>query len=204
MEQKNRSRIPISILVVFLITAVGVAVYFWRQNARLRDRLQTSGPKPEEKAADLVRLVREGDEVPEFSAVNIDGKEVKVATRGENNTLLFIYSPSCDRCEAGIPSWIKISNKLKELRSSTQIIALSIADSYTTVQHARKMRVPFMVVPFPSLELQKRYGATEVPLTVLVDQHGKVQAVWDKPLDVGEVGDVIETVCPECLERVSF
>lgn len=204
MEQIKRSRILISILVVFVITAVGVAVYFWQQNASLRNRLQATSPKPEEKPAGLVRLVREGDEVPEFTAVNIDGKEVKVAPRGASNTLLFIYSPSCDRCEAGIPSWIKVSNKLKELHSSTQIIALSIADSYTTVQHARKMKMPFMVVPFPNVELQKRYGATEVPLTVLVDQQGRVQAVWDKPLDEGEVGDVIETVCPECLERAGF
>jgi peroxiredoxin len=204
MEQKNRSRILIFILVVFIITAVGVAAYFWEQNSKLRDRLQTSGPKQEEKSADIVRLVREGDELPEFTAMNIDGKEVKVAARGKNNTLLFIYSPSCDRCEASIASWIKVSNKLKQLHSSTQIFALSIADSYTTVQHTRKRKIPFVVVPFPSVELQKKYGVTEVPLTVLVDQQGKVQAVWDNPLDEGEVGDVIESVCPECLQRVSF
>jgi peroxiredoxin len=204
MEYKSRPRILIVLLVVFIIAAVGAAVYFWRQNSELRGRLQASGSKQEEKPADVVRMVREGDELPEFTAKNIDGQEVRVAARGAGNTLLFIYSPGCDRCGAGIQSWIKVSNKLRELHSSTQIFALSIEDSYPTVQHARKMKMPFVVVPFPSVELQKKYGVTEVPLTVLVDQQGKVQAVWDKPLDEGEVGDVIETVCPECLQQAGL
>ena len=100
-----------------------------------------------------------------------------------------------------MPSWIKLAGKLKHLNASVQVIALSIADSYTTVQHARTAKMPFSVVPFPDVELQKRYGATEVPLTVVVDAQGIVLAVWDKPLDDGEVGDVIESVCPECPER---
>jgi peroxiredoxin len=202
MEQKSRSRILILILVAFVVAAAGAAIYFWRQNAQLRDRLQASSPKQQAKPADVVRRVAEGDLLPEFTAVNIDGREVRVAPQATGNTLLFIYDPSCDRCEAGIPNWIKLNDKLKELHSSARVIALSIADSYPTVQHARKMKLPFTVVPFPSVELQKKYGVTEVPLTVVVDPQGKVQAVWDKPLDEGEVGDVIETVCPECLERV--
>ena len=204
MADKARPKILIVLLIGLMIAAAGAAVYFWWQSAELRNRLQASGPKQEEQSADAIRMVREGDELPEFTATNIDGQKVQVAARGAGNTLLFIYSPSCDRCEAGIPGWVKINKKLRELHSATRIFALSIEDSYTTVQHARKMKLPFVVVPFPSVELQKKYGVTEVPLTVLLDQQGKVQAVWDKPLDEGEVGDVIETVCPECLQRAGF
>lgn len=204
MADKARPKVLIVLLISLMIAAAGTAVYFWRQNAELRSRLQAPGPKQEEQSADVVRMVHEGDELPEFTASNIDGQSVQVAARGAGNTLLFIYSPSCDRCEADIPGWVRVSKKLREFRSTTRIFALSIEDSYTTVQHARKMKLPFVVVPFPSVELQKKYGVTEVPLTVLLDQQGKVQAVWDKPLDEGEVGDVIETVCPECLQRASF
>ena len=204
MEQKERRRLLVPSLVVFIIAAVAVAAYFWRQNSQLRGRLEELIPAREQKPSDTVRMVREGDELPEFKSKDIDGQEVRVAARGAGNTLLYIYSPGCDRCEAGIASWVKVSNKLRELHSSTQVFALSIEDSYTTVQHARKIKMPFVVVPFPNVELQKKYGVTEVPLTVLVDQQGKVQAVWDKPLDEGEVGDVIETVCPECLQRAGF
>ena len=103
-----------------------------------------------------------------------------------------------------MPIWIRLSNRLSQLKASVQVVALSIADSYTTVEHARRIKAPFDTVPFPDVELQKKYGAVEVPLTVVVDARGFVQAVWDKPLNEGEVGDVIETVCPECPQRAGL
>ncbi len=196
MTQKPRSRIALIVLTALLVVAFAVVLYFWRQNVELRRSAQvaSTGSQP-------VRRLSQGDQLPVFSARDTEGHEVKVSARGVGNTLLLIFSPTCDRCEAGMPSWIKLAGKLKQLKASVQVIALSIADSYTTVQHARTAKMPFPVVPFPDVELQKRYGATEVPLTVVVDAQGIVLAVWDKPLDDGEVGDVIESVCPECPER---
>ena len=72
-----------------------------------------------------------------------------------------------------MPAWIKASKKLAELQSNARVIALSTGDSYTTVQYARRMKLPFAVAPFPSIEMQKQYGVTEVPLTVVVDAKGK-------------------------------
>jgi len=199
-----RSKVVAFVSVVLLLAAAGSAVYFWRQNVQLRSQIPGAAGATSPPASESVRLVREGDVLPEFVARDTEGHEVRVAARGGGISLLLIYSPSCDRCEAAIPAWVKAAGKLKTLRASVQVIALSVADSYTTVQHARAVKMPFPVVPFPDVELQKKYGATEVPLTVLVDQRGVVKAVWDKPLDEGEVGDVVETVCPECLERAGL
>lgn len=184
-------------LLVTLVIAVAVALYLWRENAQLRRQVR----EPAASSTPAVRRLQEGDRVPDFIARDTEGRQVHVSARGKGNTLLFIFSPTCDRCEAGIPAWAGVARKLEELGSSVQVIALSIADSYTTVQHARTVKLPFTTVPFPDVEMQKKYGATEVPLTVVVDAQGVVQAVWDKPLDEGEVGDLIETVCPECPER---
>ena len=197
----SRPRIVI-LISILLVSAVGAALYFWRQNVALRAQLTSSTLAGQD--AQVVRLLREGDEVPEFTARSTEGREVKIAARGSSNSLLFIFSPACDRCEAGMPAWIKLSNRLSQLKSSVQVVALSIADSYTTVEHARRIKAPFATVPFPNVELQKKYGAVEVPLTVVVDARGVVQAVWSNPLDEGEVGDVIETVCPECPQRAGL
>jgi peroxiredoxin len=198
----SRHRIVIFISILLVVGAITAAIYFWRQNAELRAQL-TSSP-PAGQVAQEVRLLREGDEVPEFTARSTEGREVKVAARGSGNSLLLIFSPSCDRCEAGMPAWIKLNNRLSQLKAPVQVVALSITDSYTTVEHARRIKAPFATVPFPNLELQKKYGAVEVPLTVVVDARGIVQAVWNRPLDEGEVGDVIETVCPECPQRAGL
>lgn len=200
MEEKGHSRFLVPALLVVTLVACGAAIYFWRQNVDLRNRERSPGDPPTSANA---RLVREGNELPEFTARDTEGREAQIAARGGGNTLLLIFSPGCDRCEAGMPAWIKVSIKLAELQSHVPVTALSTADSYTTVQYARRMKPPFAVAPFPSVEMQKRYGVTEVPLTIVVDAKGIVRAVWDKPLDEGEVADVVETACPECVKRAA-
>jgi peroxiredoxin len=200
MEEKRLSRFLIPALLIITLLACGAAIYLWRQNAELRNRTQSPG---DQSASTHAQSVREGYELPAFITRDTEGRESRIAVRGAGNTLLFIFSPACDRCEAGMPAWIKVGKKLAELQSNARVIALSTADSYTTVQYARRVKPPFAVAPFPSLEMQKQYGVTEVPLTVVVDAKGVVQAVWNKPLDEGEVADVIETACPECVKRAA-
>lgn len=195
----TKQRILIPGLVLLAVGALGTSIFLWRQNTELRRRAATA-QRPSNQGAPVER-VREGNELPAFTGLDTEGKEVRVAARGTGRTLLFIFSPTCDRCEAGMSAWIKLNNRLGRLGARINVVGLSIADSYTTVEHARRIKAPFAVVPFPNLDLQKRYGATEVPLTVVLDARGIVQAVWDKPLDEGEVGDVIEVVCPECLQQ---
>ncbi|MEW6736375.1 MAG: redoxin domain-containing protein [Acidobacteriota bacterium] len=193
---------PLILIVVllFAIAAIATAIYFRQQNVELQSRLEKSNSSTTSQNLNTIKRLREGDVLPEFTALDTEGREIHVAERGKGNTLLFIYDPNCDRCEAGIPAWVKTNDRLIQLKVPLQVVALSVADSYTTVQHARKIKMPFVVVPFPSIELQKQYGVTEVPLTVIVDAKGTVQAVWDKPLDKGEIGDLLEVVCPHCAE----
>lgn len=189
--------------IVIALVAVGVAVYFWQRNAALERRLLEGDRAGGSSTSTDVRLLREGDEVPEFLSRDSEGREVKVAARGGKPALLLIYSPTCDRCETGMPAWIALNRQLKEIKAQVEVVAISVAPSYETVQHAREHKLPFAPVVFPDPELQKLYGVVEVPLTVVVDVHGRVEAVWSAPLDGGQVGDVIETVCPQCIEPES-
>ncbi len=200
MEEKRFLRFFIPALSIITLLACGAAIYFWRQSVELRNRTQSPGHQSKSTG---VQSLREGSELPEFTARDTEGREARIAARGNGATLLFIFNPTCDRCEAGMPAWIKVGKKLAEFQSNAHVIALSTADSYTTVQYARRMKPPFAVAAFPSVEMQKRYGVTEVPLTVVVDAKGIVRAVWNKPLDEGEVADVVETACPECVKRAA-
>jgi peroxiredoxin len=200
MEEERRPRILLVALSVITLLVFGAVIYLWRQRAEPPNRARYSA---DQSTSIHSKRISEGIELPEFTARDTQGREARVAARGNGISLLFIFNPACDRCEAGMPAWIKVSKKLAELQSNAHVIALSTADSYTTVQFARRMKLPFAVAPFPSAEMQKRYGVIEVPLTVVVDAKGIVGAVWDKPLDEGEVADVVETACPECLKRAA-
>lgn len=198
--KKNRGRTVVVIgSLLVAAAALAVALYFWRQAVGLKNEIDEPANKV---AGQSVKKIQEGDRLPEFKALTTDGREVVVANTGIKH-LLFIFSPTCDRCESGMPSWAKVTTKLKEFQAAVQVIGLSIADSYATVEYTRREKPPFASVSFPSVELQAKYGATEVPLTVVVNSQSVVEAVWDKPLDDSEVWDVIETACPECIDRAS-
>lgn len=200
MEVKPRSRILVPLLLIVTLGALGAVFYLWRQNVELQRRSRMEGGHQKAAPLESITRLREGAALTRFTARDTEGRPVEVAARGAGNTLLFIYNPSCDRCEAGMPAWIKVNHKLAELKAPVRVIGLSTADSYTTVQHARRIKVPFAVVPFPTDELQKEYGVTEVPLTILLNEKGIVQAFWNKPLDEGEVADVVESACPDCFK----
>lgn len=204
MEAKLRSRMLVSFLSILTLGALGTAYYLWRQNAELQRRSQISSSEDKTNPVESARRLQEGQTLPQFTARDTEGREVQVAARGNGNTLLFIYSPSCDRCEAGMSAWINVGKKLSELRARVRVIALSTGDSYTTVQHARRIKAPYTVVPFPNTDLQKQYGVTEVPLTIVLNEKGVVRAVWNKPLDQSEVADVVETACPDCLRHTDI
>src|SRR5262245_16710586 len=200
MEEERRPRILLAALSVITLVVFGALIFLWRQHAQPRNRTRNSADQPTSIHS---KRMSEGIELPEFTARDTQGREARIAARGNGITLLFIFNPACDRCEAGMPAWIKVSKKLAELQSNAHVIALSTADFYTTVQYARRMKLPFAVAPFPSAEMQRRYGVIEVPLTVVVDAKGIARTVWDKPLDEGEVVDVVETACPECVKRAA-
>jgi peroxiredoxin len=200
MEEERRPRILLAALSVITLVVFGAVIYLWRQHAAPRNRARNSADQPTSIHS---KRMSEGIELPEFIARDTQGREARIAARGNGITLLFIFNPACDRCEAGMPAWIKVSKKLAELQSNAHVIALSTADSYTAVQYARRKKLPFPVAPFPSAVMQRLYGVIEVPLTVVVDAKGIVRAVWDKPLDEGEVADVVETACPECVKRAA-
>lgn len=187
-------------LAAMAVAGYVLAAYLYLQNVALETRLALAA-RDLKPAADAgrPRRLREGDALTPFSARAVDGKEMHLAAPGTGPWLLFIYDPACDRCEIALPRWLEVHDRLMRMGSMAHVIGLSIADSYSTVQHTRRARIPYPVVPFPSTDLQRQYGVTEVPLTVVADREGTVKAVWDKPLDEGEVGDVIEVVCPECI-----
>ena len=133
-----RSKVVAFVSVVLLLAAAGSAVYFWRQNVQLRSQIPGAAGATSPPASESVRLVREGDVLPEFVARDTEGHEVRVAARGGGNSLLLIYSPSCDRCEAAIPAWVKAAGKLKGAWKRVSLadcfaLALALEESGTMV-----------------------------------------------------------------------
>lgn len=199
MNRLNRWLIPLGTLALVSTLA---AIALWRENQALRAQLSTPRaaeaaptPLPPDQPAVVFRI---GNELPEFTARDTEGNELRVARRSGSKSLLFIFEPGCPRCAATLPGWIEIFDRLSASGAKIRVLGLSTGPSYETVEYARSNGIPFPVVPFPSDALRRRYGVVEVPLSVVVSAQGTVEAFWPKPLTSGETADIVELVCPEC------
>jgi peroxiredoxin len=187
--------------IALAITAAATALYFWNRTRELEGQVAALEKAVPKEVREAIRppVLRAGMALPGFTARDTEGREVHVAARGGGKSLLFIFEPGCPRCEANLPRWTEIFDKLGSLGAKTQVVALSTGPTYETVEYARSHGLPFPVVPFPTDEIQRSFGVVQVPLTVVLSAQGEVEAFWDKPLSEGEAGDVVETSCPECL-----
>lgn len=182
-----------------VVGLAALALIGWRRAALLRLEVASCEAAARAAGASEVEPLRLGREVPEFTARSTEGEVIRVAARGQGPCLLLIYEPSCPRCEAALPTWIRLHDQLRSMGSEVSVIGLSIADSYTSVRHAREQGIPFPVVPFPSRELVAAYGIRQVPVAAVIDNDGRVFALWERPLEAGEAGDAVELLCPHCL-----
>lgn len=182
-----------------VVGLAALALVGWRRAALLRLEVASCEAAARPAGASELEPLRLGKELPELTARSTEGEVIRVAARGRGPSLLLIYEPSCPRCEAALPTWIRLHDHLRSMGSEVSVIGLSIADSYTSVQHARERGMPFPVVPFPSRELVAAYGIRQVPVAAVIDNDGRVSALWEKALEAGEVGDAVELLCPQCL-----
>ncbi len=178
---------------------VAVAVYQARSIALLRLEIDSCHGAAAQAGMPRLEPMAVGKQLPELTARSIEGEVLQVAVRGRGPSLLLIYDPSCSLCEAAMPTWTRLYQDLRAQGSAAPVIGLSVADSYATVQHGRSHHLPFPVVPFPSRDLIESYGIGQIPLAAVVDTEGRVTALWDRPLEAGERGDILELLCPQCL-----
>lgn len=189
------SRVFPWLLVLFL---VAVVVAQQRRAAMLRLEID-SCHGAQQAGTPAFEPIAPGKELPAFTARTTEGRELEVGARVGGPSLLLIYEPGCARCEAALPSWVQLFDELRARGSEAVVVGLSIADSYSTVQHARNLGLPFPVVPIPDPALVAAYGIVQVPIAAIVDGTGHVVTLWDSPLEAGARADALELLCAECL-----
>lgn len=194
-----RARVGRLLPWVLLLALAAVAAVQQRRVALLRLEIDTCHGAATPPGEALFEPIRLGKVLPAFTARSTEGTELEVAARGHGPSLLLIYEPGCPRCEAALPPWVELHDELRARGSEAAVVGLSLADSYSTVRHAREQGLPFPVVPFPDRSLVAAYGVGQVPITAVVDVDGRVAALWDSPLGAGARGDALELLCPQCL-----
>jgi peroxiredoxin len=114
--------------------------------------------------------------VPTFQTSTLEGAPVTVGeSPGAGRQVLFIFTTTCPYCQSTLPAWREIKSSLDTVRSVPVAVYGITLDSVPVSRgYAARNKLPFPVVRFPEDKLTAIYRAGTVPLTVVLDEEGRM------------------------------
>jgi peroxiredoxin len=113
------------------------------------------------------------DPAPDFTLPGSNGAVVQLSRYRGKVVLLDFWATWCHGCKTEIPWYMEFSEKYK--KSGLAVIGVSMDDEGWKIVKPflkqKKMKYPVVI---GNDGLAKRYGLTEMPLTLLIDRQGRV------------------------------
>jgi peroxiredoxin len=153
---------------VLVVGLCATNVMLIKQNRELKAAIARSVKQPE--------YLKAGETVPPLVARTLTGERVEVDYTAAARTVLLVFSPQCSACDAVVPYWRDIEGACA--RNGYQIWGVSLGDGPGTLSFLRShsLNVDSFVDLAP--ETINLYKLSLTPLTLVVDQQGKVQRIW--------------------------
>jgi cytochrome c biogenesis protein CcmG/thiol:disulfide interchange protein DsbE len=144
----------------------------------------------------LVGILPAADRVPapDFTLPGANGAAVQLSRYQGKVVLLDFWATWCHGCKTEIPWYVEFSRKYQ--KSGLVVIGVSMDDEgWTLVKpflREHQMKYPVVI---GNDALGKRYGLAEMPLTLLIDRHGRIAfshaGVVEKDAFEGELRDLL-------------
>lgn len=121
-------------------------------------------------------LVKEGDQVPNFSVLTLDGKELAINDLKGKVVLINFFATWCGSCMEELP---EIESKLWPKFKDKSFVMLSIGREHTKedlMKWNQKKGFTFLIAPDPKREVYAKFASQYIPRNFIVDKKGEI--VW--------------------------
>jgi peroxiredoxin len=136
--------------------------------------LTITAKHPEKVSADAATL-KEGQTPPDFTLPDSTGAGIRLSDYKGKVVLLNFWATWCHGCKTEIPWFMEFASKYKD--RGLVILGVSLDDDgWKPVRpYLAEKKINYPVV-IGSPALAKQYGVGPMPMTYLIDRHGKVAA----------------------------
>lgn len=190
MAEENKtariSRLPLALILALSISNLLLIT----QNLRLRKQLNAAG-----RFDASANFLKPGETVMPFAGTDLNGQpyQVKYANDGRKQFLLF-FSPSCPYCVQQGSLWCDVLNRIDSSRFNVVGIVGDREDKQKVMFHADalgyfKTRIALPIV-YVGDETLARYKLTATPITLLIDDSGRVEHAWVGKWDESKIAEV--------------
>ena len=126
-----------------------------------------------------------GSVAPHFTLYSSEGRLVNSSHLfSENKTILFFFSPYCQRCRDKSPHWFELFNRYK-IQESLNMVGICNCSSSDLTDFWEKTETKFKVL-LDKKGINEVYHVTYEPTVFLIDENGMVMfASYEYPGDEG-------------------
>jgi peroxiredoxin len=134
-------------------------------------------------------VLKQGDIVPSFSGIDIDGKSFTLDYGNDpRKAVMLVFSPRCGFCTKNMPNWNAITRGID--RNSYRIVAVSIASEGVKEYVSQHNLTDVPIIGEVDPKSRVSYEMSVTPQTILIDSRGKVERVWTGVLRPEERNEV--------------
>lgn len=154
-------------LTLLLILGLGIANgLLIKQNRDLKSTI--AGNQPD--------FLKPGQQVRSFAAKTLSGQRQMVNYSARAKTVLLVFTPQCPACERSLPYWKAIKEACD--RNQYQIFGISLDSSSETAGFLTSNGLNLEVFAGIDAEFRNAYKLNLTPLTIAIDNNGKVEKIW--------------------------
>lgn len=177
MEKKQKRSLMRTIILSILVIAIGYTIY-------------ATATKDE------VDILKEGDDAPDFTLVDMNGVQHKLSDYKGKGVFLNFWGTWCKPCEKEMPA---IENQYQVYKDQgVQVLAVNIAQSDFEVNKFIKQRnLHFPVVIDKTKSVMTQYNIDPLPTTILISPEGKIEKIYPGGLTEEQIAAFMELIKPE-------
>lgn len=175
MDKKKKRLVMRTSILAIIVVAIGYTIY---------SSMSSEG-----------RVVRAGDEAPNFHLTTLDGETVELSDYKGKGVFLNFWATYCPPCKDEMPY---MDNQYAEFKDKgVEILAVNVGEPLLTAERfAERYDLSFPILMDEREEVYKAYGVKPIPATFLIDKDGKVVDRVTKGLTEEEIREMMERIVP--------
>jgi peroxiredoxin len=170
------------VLAVFLGIVAGQVFNQWRMGRAQAKYLKENPPI----------TLKEGDIVPNFSFVTLDGQEQKLYDKLQyDKGIVLLMTTSCGFCAEEIEKW---KEERQDLPAGVQLLAISPDSLNRLTTYTQEKGIDFTMLCDKDGKFFEQYEVKSFPVLLLVDENKKVVKVFSGFDPKLEIRDYVKTL----------
>jgi thiol-disulfide isomerase/thioredoxin len=111
---------------------------------------------------------------PDFTLKTLDNEEITLSKLRGKVVLLDFWATWCAPCRESIPHLVQLHKSYQQ--SGLEVLGMNVdrGDTDTVRRFVKSFDIPYPIV-IASEELERNYGITGLPTTILIDKEGKIR-----------------------------